>query len=81
MGFEAYMKNPYVVVIKITLITLVLITFTGCSNKELYESTQPKYNENECRKLQPHEYEKCINKKAKSYKEYKKEREEIIKQG
>jgi len=66
------------VVIKITIITLVLILLTACSSKELYESTQPKYDENECRKLQPHEYDKCINQKAKSYDEYKKEREEVI---
>lgn len=75
------MKNLYMVVIKITFITLVLITFTGCTNKELYESIQPKYNESECRKLPPHQYEKCINQKAKSYKEYKREREEVINQG
>jgi len=73
------MKISSMYIIKVTLITLFIILVSACSNKELYESIQPKYNENECRKLPPHEYEKCINQKGKSYKEYTKERKEIIK--
>jgi hypothetical protein len=79
-GFEEYMKDPNMVVIKIVLMTLILITFSGCSSKELYESIQPKHNENECRKLLPHQYEECMNQKGKTYKEYIKEREEVINQ-
>ena len=68
-------KSHYLVIM-----TLVLIIFSGCSSKVLYESIQPKYNENECRNLPPHEYEACINENEKSYKEYIKEREDIINQ-
>ena len=57
---------------------LIFLSFSGCSSKELYESTQPKYDENECRKLPPHQYEDCINQDAKTYEEYKREREKII---
>ena len=79
-GFEEYMKDANRVVIKIVLMTVILITFTGCSSKELYQSIQPKHNESECRKLLPHLYEECINQKAKTYKEYIKERQEVINQ-
>jgi hypothetical protein len=72
------MQNPYMVVINISFLTLLFITFSGCTNKELYESTQPKHNENECRQRPPHEYEKCIKQKGKSYEEYEKERKEVI---
>ena len=72
------MKNQSVVVIETMFLGLVLLSFSGCSSKELYESIQPKYDENECRKLPPHQYEACIKRDAKSYEEYKKEREEII---
>jgi hypothetical protein len=72
------MNIQLIAVIKIVLFTVVLISFTGCSSKELYESIQPKHNDNECRKLPPHEYDECIKHETKSYEEYKKEREEII---
>lgn len=70
--------NQPILAFKIVSILFVLIFFSGCSNKAFYESTQPKYDENECRKLPPSQYEKCINQEAKSYEEYKKEREEVI---
>ena len=65
-------------VIKIILFTIISLSFSGCSSKELYESIQPKYDENECRKLPPHQYEECIKTESKSYDEYKKDREDII---
>jgi hypothetical protein len=73
------MKFQLVLIVKIIFSTLILSSFSGCSSKELYESMQPKYDENECRKLLPHQYEECIKTKSKSYKEYQKDREEIIK--
>ncbi|PKI15950.1 hypothetical protein [Colwellia sp. 12G3] len=75
------MNTQLIVVLKIVFFSLVLITFSGCSNQELYESTQPKYNDNECRKLPAHEYDECMKHETKSYEEYKKEREEVINQG
>ena len=64
--------------LKFVFILLVSLSFSGCSSKELYESTQPKYNENECRKLPPHQYEECINQESQTYEEYKRARQEII---
>jgi hypothetical protein len=72
------MKNKFSAPVKIVSLTFILMMFVGCSSKELYESTQPKYSENECRNLPPYEYDDCINKEAKSFEEYKKERTEII---
>jgi hypothetical protein len=74
------MNIQLITVIKIALFTVVLLSFIGCSSKELYESTQPKYGDNECRKLPPNEYDECIKHETKSYEEYKKEREEVINQ-
>ena len=72
------MKTQSTFIVKTILTVLILISFSGCSSKELYESTQPKYDENECRKLPPHQYDECIKTESKSYKEYQKEREDII---
>jgi len=72
------MKNQSTSVITLALLALVCLSFSGCSSKELYESTQPKYDENECRKLPPNQYEECMRQEAKTYEEYKREREEII---
>ncbi|MBA6328272.1 hypothetical protein H4J46_10030 [Colwellia sp. MB02u-6] len=65
---------------QLTILAICLIfTLSGCTNKEFYNSTQPKNNESECRKLHPTEYEKCISLGSKSYEEYEKERQEVIK--
>lgn len=74
------MKFQSTLILRIIFSALIVFSFSGCSSKNLYDSIQPKYDENECRKLLPHQYEECIKTKAKSYKEYQKEREEIIKQ-
>ena len=55
-----------------------LIVISGCSDKQIYESTQPKYNEAECMKLPKSQYEECMQHDAQSYEEYEKERREII---
>ncbi len=72
------MKNRSTFVIKTIFIVLISTSFLGCSSKELYESVQPKYDENECRQLPPHQYEECIKTEKKSYKEYQIERKDII---
>ncbi len=72
------MKNQLKLVIKTTFTTLVLTSVLGCSSKELYESVQPKYDQNECSKLPSLQYDECIRNEAKSYKDYQKEREEIL---
>lgn len=80
-GLELYMKIKLALFVKIIFSAFILISFSGCSSKELYESIQPKYDESECIKLPPHKYEECIQLESKSYKEYQKEREEVINQG
>ena len=72
------MKTQSRFVVKSIFSALILISFSGCTNKELYESIQPKYDKNECRKLPPHQYEECIKTESKSYEDYQKEREDII---
>ena len=72
------MANQSTVVQKSILPVLILILFSGCSSRELYESTQPKYGENECRQLPPDQYDDCIKMETKSYEEYQKDREEIL---
>lgn len=72
------MKTQSILLVKMVLLTSISCSFSGCSSKELYESTQPKYDENECRSLPPHQYEECINTESKTYREYQKSREEII---
>jgi len=72
------MNNQLASFLKFPCLVLITLSFSGCSSKELYESTQPKYDENECRKLPPHQYDECINQEAKTYEENTREREEII---
>ena len=54
------------------------MTLASCTKKELYETIQPKYDEAECRRLPPEQYEECIKRDAKSYEQYQKERQEVI---
>ncbi len=74
------MKNHSLGFINIAFIILLLTTVSGCSNKELYQSMQPKHDVHECRNLPPHQYDECMKHETKSYEEYKKEREEVINQ-
>jgi hypothetical protein len=60
----------------IVLVAFVQIAVSGCSNKQIYESTQPKYNQAECMKLPQSQYEECMNRDAETYEEYEKERHE-----
>jgi hypothetical protein len=59
-----------------TIVAVVMIS--GCTNKQIYESTQPKYNEAECMKLPKSQYDECMQREAQSYEDYEKERKEII---
>ena len=68
------MNNKY-----FALLILSILVLTGCTSKQLYNSTQPKYTEAECRKLPETQYKECINKKSMSYEQYEKERQEVIK--
>jgi hypothetical protein len=58
----------------IVLVALVQIAVSGCTNKQIYEATQPKYNQAECMELPKSQYEECMNRDAETYEEYEKER-------
>jgi hypothetical protein len=60
----------------IVLVVFVQIAVSGCTNKQIYESTQPKYNQAECMKLPQSQYEECMNRDTETYEEYEKERHE-----
>jgi hypothetical protein len=62
--------------INIVLVAFFLIAISGCTNKQIYEATQPKYNEAECMKLPQSQYEECMQRDAETYEEYEKERSE-----
>ena len=49
---------------------------SGCTNKQIYDATQPKYNEAECMKLPKSQYDECIRREAQSYEDYEKERKD-----
>jgi len=56
------------------LVAFALVAMSGCTNKQIYEATQPKYNEAECMRLPQSQYEECISRGAEPYEEYEKER-------
>ena len=63
---------------KLILVTLCLIS--GCTNKELYNSTQIQ-SKHHCDKEVGSEREKCMQQRnTKSFEEYEKDRQEIINQ-
>ena len=62
--------------INIVLVAFFLIAISGCTNKQIYEATQPKYNEAECMKLPQSQYEECMQRDVETYEEYEKERSE-----
>lgn len=65
---------------KILFTLLLLAIVAGCSNKQWYETGQ-NYQRNECIKHANNEaeYSQCLAAKQKSYKEYKKERDALVK--
>ena len=58
------------------LITVAGVMMSGCTNKQIYDATQPKYNEAECMKLPKSQYDECIRREAQSYEDYEKERKD-----
>ena len=58
-------------------VPMLVLLLVGCSNKAVYDNIQLN-NRNECNKVPPSQYEECIDRASKPYKEYKREREEAI---
>lgn len=64
---------------KVIPLLLVLLILTGCSNRSIYENIQAN-NRMECSKLPPSQYDECVENANKSFDEYEREREEILRQ-
>jgi hypothetical protein len=60
----------------IVLVALSQIAVSGCTNKQVYEATQPKYNQAECMELPRSQFDECMNRDAETYEEYEKARSE-----
>lgn len=67
--------------IKMTLLVLLSITFTGCTSKDLYQVGQD-YKKSECIKNagSGSQHNDCLSSEKKSYEQYEKEREQVMKE-
>ena len=62
---------------KFTCLTVfILISTVACSNKGIYDHFQYENRKN-CKKLPETQYDECIKRASKSYKEYEKERKQL----
>jgi hypothetical protein len=55
---------------KLAIAVMCTILVSACTNKQIYEATQPKYTEAE--------YEACVQKEGMSYEEYERDRTTIM---
>jgi hypothetical protein len=63
---------------KIFVLIIMTLIFSGCTNKEVYNATQPKPNDtHRCMKLPESQYDECMEQGV-TYDEYEKSRKEII---
>ncbi|MEE4245287.1 MAG: hypothetical protein V2I33_07735 [Kangiellaceae bacterium] len=62
---------------QLLLIIFVILT-SSCSNRAVYDNIQLN-NRNECAKLPPAQYDSCMKGVNKSFEDYQKERDEVIK--
>ena len=56
---------------------VMLLIFSGCTNKGVYEQIQTN-NRVECGKLSPSQYEECVQRASKRYDEYERERQDAL---
>jgi len=65
----------------IQVVVLIGLITSGCTNRQIYESIQPKYTEVECmaNNLPKTKHEECIQQESTSYEQYEKERQKILK--
>jgi hypothetical protein len=70
-GLEGIMNNRY-----LGLVFILLVMSIGCTNKQIYEATQPKFNEAQCMKLPQSQYDECMQRETQSYEDYERERNE-----
>lgn len=60
------------------LMLFLLIVAGACSNRQIYDSLQIR-QKNECLNLPPAESDECLGRVGKSYDQYEKERQELLK--
>lgn len=58
-------------------LVLVILSTTGCSNKAIYDSLRANHR-NMCSKEPPSTYFECVENTKKSYREYERERRELL---
>jgi hypothetical protein len=58
----------------VMLTVLLLVALSGCTNQQIYDATQPKYDETQCMELPRSEYQECIQREPQSYEDYERER-------
>lgn len=59
------------------MIILAIFAIAGCSNKAVYDNIQLN-NRNECSKVPPPQYERCMERANQSYDDYERERKEVV---
>lgn len=64
----------------VVLIVCLLGALSACSNKQLYDNFKPKYDDQYCREQTEMDFEQCRIQQAKSYEEYERERQELLKE-
>lgn len=57
----------------------IALSLTACSARSTYNSIQIS-NQNECRRMVGSAYEECMARNSKSYEEYERERQELLKE-
>lgn len=62
---------------KIWVIFLACILTSGCSSKAVYDNIQ-RNNRQECNDVPPAQYEECMERSNKSYKDYERERKAVV---
>ncbi|WP_438863996.1 hypothetical protein [Neptunicella sp.] len=61
------------------LILVALTQITACSNRAVYENMQ-QHQRIQCLDELPSVYQECIERTKKSYEEYRRERQEVVKE-
>ena len=61
----------------LVLSVLSLVVCSGCTNKQVYEATQQKFDHAQCMKLPRSQYDECIQRELPSYENYERESKEI----
>ena len=58
------------------ILLLIILLLAACSNKSVYDNIQS-HNQKECAKLPLSQYDECMERSSKSYKDYKRERDSV----